>query len=110
MMEHLTKDGRSKIADRCTYPLTGIGCVNRIFTDLAVLDVTASGLVVVEMVDGLPFDALQRMTGVPLVRYQGSGNRDQGAGSREQGKREQGAGSRETGSREQGTGSRERDP
>jgi 3-oxoadipate CoA-transferase beta subunit len=110
MMEHLTKDGRSKIVDRCTYPLTGIGCVNRIFTDLAVLDVTASGLVVVEMVDGLPFDALQRMTGVPLVRYQGSGNRDQGAGSREQGKREQGAGSRETGSREQGTGSRERDP
>ncbi|HSV20326.1 MAG TPA: CoA transferase subunit B [Casimicrobiaceae bacterium] len=67
MMEHLTKKGESKIVPRCSYPLTGIGCVSRIFTDLAVLDVTPQGLAVVEMVDGLSFDELQRLTGVPLI-------------------------------------------
>jgi 3-oxoadipate CoA-transferase beta subunit len=72
MMEHLTKQGQSKIVDTCTYPLTGIACVNRIFTDLAVLDVTANGLCVVETVDGLEFDELQRLTGVPLTRDRGS--------------------------------------
>jgi 3-oxoadipate CoA-transferase beta subunit len=66
MMEHLTKGGESKIVPRCTYPLTGVGCVNRIFTDLAVLDVTPRGLVVVDIVDGLGLDELQRLTGVPL--------------------------------------------
>jgi 3-oxoadipate CoA-transferase, beta subunit len=66
MMEHTTKQGQSKIVDRCSYPLTGIGCVNRIFTDLAVLDVTPDGLAVVEIVDGLSFDELQKVTGVPL--------------------------------------------
>ena len=68
MMEHLTKQGQSKIVERCTYPLTGIRCVNRIFTDLAVLDVTPDGLAVLEMVDGLTFDQLARLTGVPLRR------------------------------------------
>jgi 3-oxoadipate CoA-transferase beta subunit len=68
MMEHLTKDGRSKIVERCSYPLTGIGCVSRIYTDLAVLDVTPAGLAVVEMVEGLSFEELQRLTGVPLKR------------------------------------------
>ena len=67
MMEHLTKKGESKIVPRCSYPLTGIGCVSRIFTDLAVLDVTPQGLAVVEMVDGLSFDELQRLTGMPLI-------------------------------------------
>lgn len=66
MMEHLTKSGASKIVPRCTYPLTGLACVDRIFTDLAVLDVTPDGLAVVEIVDGLPFDELVRLTGVPL--------------------------------------------
>jgi 3-oxoadipate CoA-transferase beta subunit len=68
MMEHQTKQGESKIVPRCTYPLTGVRCVDRVFTDLAVIDVTPRGLVVVEMCDGLDFDELQRMTGVPLAR------------------------------------------
>ena len=72
MMEHTTKQGQSKIVDKCTYPLTGIGCVNRIFTDLAVLDVTPRGLQVIEIVDGLPFDELQRITGVALSRAEPS--------------------------------------
>ena len=67
MMEHLTKKGESKIVERCSYPLTGVACVNRIFTDLAVLDVTPEGLRVIEKVAGLPFEELQRITGVPLV-------------------------------------------
>ena len=68
MMEHVTKGGESKIVPRCTYPLTGVGCVSRIFTDLAVIDITPRGLVLVEMVEGLAFDELQRLTGVPLAR------------------------------------------
>lgn len=68
MMEHQTKSGESKIVERCSYPLTGIGCVNRIYTDLAVIDVTPQGLKAVEFVAGLTFDELQRLTGVPLLR------------------------------------------
>jgi 3-oxoadipate CoA-transferase, beta subunit len=68
MMDHLTKSGESKIVPRCTYPVTGLACVNRIYTDLAVIDITSGGLRVIEIVDGLSFDELQRMTGVPLAR------------------------------------------
>jgi 3-oxoadipate CoA-transferase beta subunit len=68
MMEHLTKKGQSKIVERCTYPLTGIRCVNRIYTDLAVIEVTPQGLVALEVVDGLSFDDLVKLTGVPLRR------------------------------------------
>jgi 3-oxoadipate CoA-transferase, beta subunit len=68
MMDHLTKAGQSKIVERCTYPLTAVGCVNRIYTDLAVLDVTPRGLQLVETVDGLSFEDLVKLTGVPLLR------------------------------------------
>jgi 3-oxoadipate CoA-transferase beta subunit len=68
MMEHLTKKGESKIVERCTYPLTGAHCVDRIYTDLAVIDVKPAGLHVVETVEGLSFEELQRLTGVPLKR------------------------------------------
>jgi 3-oxoadipate CoA-transferase beta subunit len=71
MMEHQTKSGESKIVERCTYPLTGIGCVNRIYTDLAVIDITAEGLIVLDMVDGLALDELQRITGLPLAKVNG---------------------------------------
>ncbi|MFK0378242.1 3-oxoacid CoA-transferase subunit B [Pandoraea sp. NPDC090278] len=67
MMEHQTKQGESKIVEQCTYPLTGVGCVTRIYTDLAVIDVTPEGLRVVDMVEGLAFDELQRLTGVTLL-------------------------------------------
>src|SRR5947208_2927046 len=55
MMEHLTKSGASKIVPECTYPITGMRCVTRIYTDLAVIDVTPQGLRVVEIVPGLHF-------------------------------------------------------
>ncbi len=66
MMEHLTKSGESKIVAACTYPLTGIGCVSRVYSDLAVIDITTDGLQVVDMVDGMTFDELQKLSGVPL--------------------------------------------
>jgi 3-oxoadipate CoA-transferase beta subunit len=62
MMEHVTKHGEPKIVERCTYPLTGVRCVSRIYTDLAVLDVTPGGLTVVDMVDGLSIDDLRSVT------------------------------------------------
>ena len=66
MMEHLTKSGESKIVAQCTYPVTGLACVNRIYTDLAVIDVSATGLVAIDIAPGLAFDELARLTGVHL--------------------------------------------
>jgi 3-oxoadipate CoA-transferase beta subunit len=66
MMEHVTKSGESKIVERCTYPLTGVACVNRIYTDLAVIDVRSDGLHVIDVVEGLSFEELQRLTAAPL--------------------------------------------
>ena len=66
MMEHLTKSGESKIVPVCSYPLTGVGCVSRIYTDLATIDVTKQGLRVIDMVEGLDLAELQRLSGVPL--------------------------------------------
>jgi 3-oxoadipate CoA-transferase beta subunit len=67
MMEHTTKSGEMKIVERCSYPLTGVACVARIYTDLAVIDVTRSGLRVREMADGLTLADLQAVTGAPLA-------------------------------------------
>ena len=66
-MEHATREGRPKIVERCSYPLTAEGVVTRIFTDLAVIDVARGGLVVREMVEGLDLAALQARTGPTLV-------------------------------------------
>jgi 3-oxoadipate CoA-transferase beta subunit len=71
MMEHVTKGGEPKIVERCTYPLTAVACVNRIYTDLAVIDVTVRGLEVVDSVEGLAFEELQRLTGAPLAKPAG---------------------------------------
>jgi 3-oxoadipate CoA-transferase beta subunit len=66
MMEHQTKNGESKIVPACTYPLTGVACVSRIYTDLATIDVTPEGLLVIDMIEGLTLNVLQQMTGVQL--------------------------------------------
>jgi len=66
-MEHLTKTGESKIVERCSYPLTGLRCVTRIYTDLAVIEVKPDGLHLVEIcAEGLSFEELQKLNGVPL--------------------------------------------
>lgn len=67
MMDHLTRDGECKLVEHCTYPLTGMGCVSRIYTDLAVIDITDTGPVVREIFNGL-FEELQRLTPVTLSR------------------------------------------
>jgi 3-oxoadipate CoA-transferase beta subunit len=66
MMEHLTKNGESKIVTTCTYPLTGIGCVSRIYTDLAIIDITPAGLRLVDMVKGMSVVELMRLSGVAI--------------------------------------------
>jgi 3-oxoadipate CoA-transferase, beta subunit len=66
MMEHQTKSGESRLVRRCSYPLTAPGVVKRVYTNLAVLDVTPAGFVVRELVDGLTLDALQKVTDAPL--------------------------------------------
>ena len=66
LMEHLTKSGDSRLVRRCTYPLTALGVVKRVYTNLAVLDVEADGFVVRDMVRGLTLDALQEVTDARL--------------------------------------------
>ncbi len=66
MMEHTTKDGRSKLVKRCGYPLTALACVKRVYTNMAVLDVTPTGFAVVEMAPGVTRDELVAATEAEL--------------------------------------------
>jgi 3-oxoadipate CoA-transferase beta subunit len=66
VMEHTTKDGRPKLVERCSYPLTALAAVQRVYTNLAVLDVTPRGFVVREMVAGMSLADLQAKTGATL--------------------------------------------
>ena len=68
LMEHTTKEGRSRIVERCTYPLTAAGVVKRVYTNLCVLDVTPRGFEVIDTAPGLSFDDLQARTGARLRR------------------------------------------
>jgi 3-oxoadipate CoA-transferase, beta subunit len=66
MMDLLTKQGVSKIVSACTYPLTGIACVKRIYCDLATFSCTPQGLVLIDKVDGLPHSELEKLVGLPI--------------------------------------------
>jgi len=66
MMDLLTKKGESKIVATCSYPLTGIGCVKRIYTDLATLECSPDGLLSIDLIDGLTHTELQALIGQPI--------------------------------------------
>jgi 3-oxoadipate CoA-transferase beta subunit len=67
MMDLLTKKGESKVVNECSYPITGIGCVKRIYSELATLECTPKGLLLVDMVDGLTHAELEKMLGLPIA-------------------------------------------
>ena len=64
---HVTRDGRPKLLERCTLPLTGVGCVTRVYTSLAVIDVADGRFVLREKLPALSIDALQAVTGAELL-------------------------------------------
>jgi 3-oxoacid CoA-transferase B subunit len=66
-MEHTTKEGAPKIVHQCTYPLTGLACVDTIVTNLAVIDVKPEGLMLREIAPGWSIEELQKLTGAPLM-------------------------------------------
>jgi 3-oxoadipate CoA-transferase, beta subunit len=67
MMDLLTRTGASKLVEECTYPLTGLACVSRIYSDIAIFELSSDGAKVIELVDGISFDALTALTGVALI-------------------------------------------
>ena len=66
MMDLLTKQGQSKVVPQCTYPLTGLACVKRVYTDLATLACTPQGLQLIDLVDGLSHAELEQLIGLPI--------------------------------------------
>jgi 3-oxoadipate CoA-transferase beta subunit len=68
--QHVTKSGEPKLVERCTFPLTGVGVVNRVYTDLAVIDVTPEGFRLVELAPGWTYDEVSELTGAPLLPVQ----------------------------------------
>lgn len=66
MMDLLTRQGQSKLVERCTYPLTGLACVRRIYTDLCSLRCGPEGLTLIDLVDGLDLAGLTSLVGVPI--------------------------------------------
>ncbi|MDV2117986.1 3-oxoacid CoA-transferase subunit B [Alcaligenes faecalis] len=67
MMDVLTKQGVSKLVEQCSYPLTGLACVKRVYTDLATLACTPDGLQLIDLVPGLTHEALEAMIGLPIA-------------------------------------------
>lgn len=67
MTSLLARDGTSKLVEKCTYPLTGVGCVSRVYTDLATLACTPDGLRLIDLVDGLQKPELERLCGLPIA-------------------------------------------
>ncbi len=74
LMEHTTRRGEPKLVERCTLPLTGVGVVSRVYTNLAVVDVAARGLVVRRLAPGVSIEAVRACTGAPLI--DGRGDRE----------------------------------
>jgi 3-oxoadipate CoA-transferase beta subunit len=67
MMDLLTKKGESKVVAQCSYPITGIACVKRIYSELATLECTPKGLKLIDMVEGLTHAELEKMLGLPIA-------------------------------------------
>ena len=67
MMDLMTKQGQSKVVAQCSYPLTGIACVKRIYTELATLQCTSQGLTLIDKVDGLAHAELEKLVGLPIL-------------------------------------------
>ncbi|HIE5356075.1 TPA: 3-oxoacid CoA-transferase subunit B [Stenotrophomonas maltophilia] len=72
MMDLFTKKGESKLVTECSYPLTGLRCVSRVYTDVAVFDLGADGATVLEMVEGMDIGQLRELTGLPLALAKGA--------------------------------------
>jgi 3-oxoadipate CoA-transferase beta subunit len=64
--DHVTKDGKPKLVEKCTFPLTGVGCITRVYTSLAVVDIEGGRFVLREKLADISMDELQSLTGAPL--------------------------------------------